>query len=292
VSSVFALTLYAVSPLPLMTARRAWQEALVETLVLVLLLTGAEIVSGARHWLWSLAFTLTGAVSITMKEMPAAVFILASACVLWSFFRTPSDTKQFVLFSVFWTVMVAAALLWLTHLLGSARLLIELLQQTSAYIAVSPYSQAQESGTGIDLIRGFWTISPFASLCFPLGLAALALPRFFSRGARPNRRIAAFLAGFTVLLLAIAVLMPHHLNFRYMCPIFGPFYLIAGLGFAWAASVIVSHLSPPHRPVFVVCAIVTIVVCAIGDGTMFQVHFVRPDLQDLSIHMVLTGSNS
>jgi hypothetical protein len=197
-----------------------------------------------------------------------------------------------VLFSVFWIGLVAAAVLWLTYLLGSARLLIELPRQTSAYIAVSPYSKAQESGTGIDLIRGFWTISPFASLCFPLGLAAVALPRFFSRNAQPNRRFAALLAGFTVLLLVIAILTPHHLNFRYMCPIFGPFYLIAGLGFAWAASVIMRHLSPSHRPVFVACAVLTIVVCAVGDGAMFQFHFVRPDLQDLSIHMVLTGSNS
>lgn len=63
-------------------------------------------------------------------------------------------------------------------------------------------------------------------------------------------------------------------------------------GFAWAASAIAQHLSPSHRPIFVVCAILTIVMCAVGDGTMFQIHFVRPDLQDLSIHMVLTGSNS
>jgi hypothetical protein len=292
VSSVFALTLYAVSPLPLMTGRRAWQDALVETLVLILLLTGGEIVSGARHWLWSLGFTLTGAVSITMKELPTAVFFLASACALWSLFRASYGTKRFALFCVFWIGSVVAAFLWLTHLLGSAHLLIELPRQTSAYIAVSPYSLMQESGTWIDLIRGFWTVSPFASLCFPLGLAAIALPRFFSRGAQSDRRTVAFLAGFTVLLPAVAVLTPHHLNFRYLCPIFGPFYLIAGLGFAWAASTIMAHLSPSHRPVFVACAALTIVVCAVGDASMFQIHFVRPDLQDLSIHMVLAGSNS
>jgi hypothetical protein len=292
VSSVFALTLYAVSPLPLMTGRRAWQDALVETLVLILLLTGGEIVSGARHWLWSLAFTLTGAVCISMKEIPAAVFFLASACVLWSLSRTRSNAKQFALFCVFWIGAVAAAFLWLTYLLGSAHLLIELPRQASAYIAVSPYSLAQESGTWIDLIRGFWMVSPFVTLCFPLGLAAVALPRLFPCDAQPDRRTAAFLAGFTVLLPAVTVLMPHHLNFRFLCPIFGPFYLIAGLGFAWAASAIMVHLSPSHRPVFVACAALTIVVCAVGDASMFQMHFVRPDLQDLSIHMLLSGSNS
>jgi hypothetical protein len=291
VVAIFALTLYAVSPLPLMTARRAWQDALVETLTLMLLLTGAQIISGARHWLWSLAFTLTGAVCITMKEMPAAVFFLVSACVLWSLFRARSNTKQFVLFSVFWIGLVAAAFLWLTYLLGNADLLIELPRLTSAYIAVSPYSRAQESGTVLDLIRGFWTISPFAAFCFPLGLAALAFPRFFSRDSQPDRRIAAFMAGFTGLLLATVILSPHHLNFRYLCPIFGPFYLIAGLGFAWAAGAITQRLSPSHRSVFVVCSVLAIVICAVSDGAMFQSHFVRPDLQDLSIHMVLTGRN-
>jgi hypothetical protein len=299
VAAVFALTFYAVSPLPLMTARRAWQDALVELLALILLLAGAEIVDGAHHWGWEVAFAVTGGACITMKEMPAAVFLLVSGWVLWGLLRdrakapgdVPTVSKQRVRFLVFWVGSVGAAIVWLTWLLGDARLLIALPRQTSAYLAASPYSQTYESGSALDLLHGFWIVSPFATLCFPLGLGALALPRFFSGDAQPKLRIVGFLAAFTAGLLATAILVPHHLNFRYLCPAFGPFYLISGLGFSWAAGAIAQRLSSSQRATFVLCSMLSILLCALGDGTMAQKRFVGADLQDLSIRMVLTGSN-
>jgi len=291
-AAVIATVFYAVSSLPLMTSRRAWQDATVEMLVLLLILFGGEIVSGAKHWGWSLGFCLTGAVCLTMKEMPATIFLLLSACVLGRLMRPRSDVRQLVVFGSLWIVSVAAAVSWLVFLLGDWRPLVEFPRLTSAFLANSPYSRANESGSALDLIRGLLMVSPFAALCFPLGLGVLLAPRFFAAEATKNRLIVGFLAGFTLLLMAAAVLVPHHLNFRYICPAFGPFYLVAGLGFSGIIGAILQRLAAVQRKVFAGCCVLAVLFCAGGDALTFESRFARTDLQDLSLRMVLEESNS
>jgi len=286
-AAVFATLFYAVSSLPLMTSRRAWQDATVEMLVLLLVLFGGEIVSGATHWGWSLGFCLTGAVCLTMKEMPAAIFLLLSVCVLGSLMRARSDVRQLVVFGSLWIVLVVAAVCWLVFLLGDWRPLVEFPRMTSAFLANSPYSRANESGSVLDLIRGFLMISPFAAFCFPLGLVVLSAPRVFAAEAAKDRLMACFLACFSLLLLAAAVFVPHHLNFRYICPVFGPFYLVAGVGFAGVTGAILQRFSVVQRRMFAGCCVMAIVFWAGRDALTFESRFVRPDLQDLSIRMVL-----
>ena len=104
--------------------------------------------------------------------------------------------------------------------------------------------------------------------------------------------MACFLAVFTLLLMAAAVFVPHHLNFRYICPAFGPFYLAAGVGFSGAIGAIMQRLSAVQRKVFAGCCVMAILFCAGGDALTFENHFVRTDMQDLSLRMVLAESNS
>ena len=289
-AAVFALSFYAVSSLPLMTGRRAWQDATVEMLTLCLILAGAEIVSGARHWARLLAFTIAGAACITMKEMPALIFAVLSAGVLAALWQQRSSGKTFLLFSVFWIASVGAALCWLTYLLGDARLLLKYPAMTSTFLSISPYSIAYESGTTLDLVHGMWIVSPLATICFPLGVIALRRSEFPTANA--NRMIAAALAGLTLLLTAAALAVPHHLNFRYLCPAFGPFYLIAGLGLNWAAAALSEQLRHSERPFFAAGIAVVLVASAVSDYETFQRRFVAPQLQDLSVKMVLGMKNN
>jgi len=288
VAAVFAVAFYAVSALPLMTGRRVWEDALVEMLTLFLLLTGFEIMRRAGHWLWSLAFAIAGGFCLTMKEVPAAVFFLISACVLWTLFRT-HRSKQLLIFSMLWVAFVAAAIGWLVFLLGDAKLLIEFPHMTSTFLAGSAYSQTYEGGSAMDLLHGFWVVSPFATVCFPLGLTALAVNHFGER--QQTQHITILMAVFTLLFLATAMFLPHHLNFRYLCPVFGMFYAIGGIGFSWAAGEIRERLPASQRSIFLGCSIFALVFCAVGDYANFRIHFVQPDLQDLSLRMVLSGSN-
>jgi hypothetical protein len=285
-AAVFATVFYAVSSLPLMTSRRAWQDATVEMLALLLILSGGEIVSGAKHWGWSLGFCLTGAACLTMKEMPATIFLLLTACVLISLMRRPLDGTQLVVFGGIWIISVAAAVSWLIFLLGDWRPLVEYPRLTSAFLANGTYSQNYESGSALDLMRGFLVVSPFAAFCFPLGLTELIAPKFFTVVAE-SRLMAYFLAIFTLLLMAAAVIVPHHLNFRYICPAFGPFYLVAGLGFSGTIGAIMQHFSVVQRRAFAGCCVLAILLYAGGDVLTFENHFVRTEVRDLSIRMVI-----
>jgi len=285
-TAVFATVFYAVSSLPLMTSRRVWQDAAVETLALLLILFGGEIVSGATHWGWSLGFCVTGAACLTMKEMPTAIFLLISACVLVSLVRRSSGTTQLVVFIGIWIVSVVAAVSWLIFLLGDWRPLVEYPRLTSAFLANGTYSRNYESGSALDLMHGFLLVSPFAALCFLLGLMVLMAPKFFTAAAE-SRLMAYFLAAFTVLLMAVAVIVPHHLNFRYICPAFGPFYLVAGLGFSGTIGTIMRYLSMPQRRVFAGCCGLAILFYASGDALTFENHFARTEVRDMSIRMVL-----
>ena len=287
VVSVIALTFYASSALPLMTGHKGWQDATVEMLTLGLMLTAAEIVSGARHWLWSLAFTLTGAACLTMKEVPTAVFGLLSVCVVWSLLQRRSGGRQLAIFLGLWVGSVAVALGWLTYLLGDARLLFEYPHKTAVFLAGSQYSRTYESGTAVDLLHGFWMISPLAVVCFPLGLVALAGPLDRLTGATIDRTVAIGFAGVALFFVGAAAVTPHHLNFRYICPAYGPLYLVGGLGCWWIAEGIAKRLRRTEQRTFLAGVAVLLMVSAVSDYATFQRRFVAPQLKDLSITMIL-----
>lgn len=289
VVAVIALTFYASSALPLTTGHKGWQDATVELLTLGLMLIAAEIVSGARHWLWSLAFTLTGAACLTMKEVPAAVFGLLSVCVVWSLLHRQSGRRQLEIFLGLWVGSVAVTLGWLTYLLGNARSLLEYPRLTAVFLGGSEYSRVFESGTMLDLLHGFWIISPLALVCFPLGLVALAGPLDGLSGATDNRTIAIGFAGVALFFVGAAVITPHHLNFRYICPAFGPLYLVGGLGCWWVVAGIATRLRSVEQPYLLGGVALLVVVSAISDYTVFQRRFLAPGLKDLSIKMVLSN---
>jgi hypothetical protein len=216
------------------------------------------------------------------------VFLGVSVVVMVSLFRRQGDRRYFLLFCVLWIVAVAAALGWLTYLLGDARLLVEYPRKTAAFLLISPYSNAYESGTVVDLIRGFWIVSPLATLCFPLGLFAVLRPSGFLVF---NRKFVAGLGSFVLVLLAASLVVPHHLNFRYICPSFGPFYLVAGVGFCWAAAGIAYRLRRMEWRVFFAAAVVVVTISSVSDYATFQKRFVATGLADLSIRMVEMGRN-
>jgi hypothetical protein len=69
--------------------------------------------------------------------------------------------------------------------------------------------------------------------------------------------------------------------------LFGPFYLIAGLGFWYCASLCSNQLKTFDRRVFAGLAVVAVSMFAVADYNRFQRIFVRDELSDLSIKAVL-----
>jgi asparagine N-glycosylation enzyme membrane subunit Stt3 len=90
---------------------------------------------------------------------------------------------------------------------------------------------------------------------------------------------------FTLAYLALPVVLPHWLNLRYISVLFGPFYLIGGLGFWYCASALLKAFD---RKVFAVLAVAILSIGAAADYNRFQRIFL-PDtlMRDLSIKMLL-----
>jgi tetratricopeptide (TPR) repeat protein len=61
------------------------------------------------------------------------------------------------------------------------------------------------------------------------------------------------------------MILPHWLNLRYVSVLFGPFYLLAGVGFWYAASVCWNHLGIFHRRVFAAVIILGLGIGASSD---------------------------
>jgi tetratricopeptide (TPR) repeat protein len=97
------------------------------------------------------------------------------------------------------------------------------------------------------------------------------------------------LAIFVFAYCGLAMIVPHHLNLRYVAPAEGPFYLLAGVGvkqlLIWTGKLIPMA---GERPLQVAAAVVICVVAA-HDYSTFLNSFAKPDLQDLSIRMVLAA---
>jgi 4-amino-4-deoxy-L-arabinose transferase-like glycosyltransferase len=280
-----AVMLYAVSPMALMTARRAWEESVVEALALAMIYIACEITAGSRHWGWFLLFALLGGFSIAVKEVATASYALCFVwilIVLWLL----QEKRYAILFAALCAAASATAVAWLAHLLGGFTAFVQQYTLTAHFLAGSQYSIAFEDGEPWRLLQGLWIVSATASV---FALAGLAVALNWRSAFTVRRKIALALALFTTAFMLLAVTQPHHLNLRYVCVIFAPFYLLAGVGVNSALQLSRRHLAETEsRPLAMI--LIAALICGSGlDYYRFSTHFTAPEMQDLSIRMVLSA---
>jgi len=279
-----AVALYAASPMALMISRRAWEESVAEMFALVLLFLGAEIVHGSTGAAWLGSFAVIGAFTLTIKETSAASFSLIAAgvlAVLW----LRRDYRSAKVFGAFCVLASLVAVFWLAHLVGGLRTLQQMSTTTFTFLQTSPYSMEYEAGPPWRLLQGLLLISTMGSL---LALASLRYAFTPPRPVPPERQILMGLAAFTILFLLPAAFLPHHLNLRYICVVYGPFYLLAGVGMTRVFAALRSALTVP-TVVIQGCLAAAVLLAAGLDYDNFLVDYARPGLQDLSIRMVLSA---
>ena len=280
-----AVMLYAVSPMALMTARRAWEESVVEALALAMITIACEITAGSRHWCWVLLFAMLGGFSIAVKEVAAASYVLCFAWILIVLLLR-RERRYAMLFVALCAGASAAAVAWLAHLLGGLQAFAQQYTLTARAIAGNAYSIAFEGGEPWRLLQGLWIVSATASL---FALVGLAVALNWRSAFTVRRQIALALTLFIAVFLLLAVTQPHHLNLRYVCPIFAPFYLLAGVGVYAVLQLSRRHLAQSEsRPLAAI--LIATLICGAGlDYVRFKTRFTAPAMQDLSIRMVLSA---
>ncbi|MSO20083.1 MAG: hypothetical protein EXQ56_06390 [Acidobacteria bacterium] len=303
-ATLFALLFFIVSPAEQELARRAWTDALVGFLGLSLVYVASEITHGTqqrdmqqRIWqqrVWHWVFVLLGCVGIVVKEFGSVIFALCAIWVLWVMLVQRKEYRNGLTLMVGGLVGTAAILAWLAYAIGGFSVLVEtVLNWRGAHVA-NTYALEYQSGPGTFLLRAFYVISPMAGVLCAVGLAVLLVSRW-KPGWMPAagaddpadwpviRGMAIFSLGF----LALPMLLPNWLNLRYVSVLFGPFYLIAGVGFWYVASLGWARLNDLPRKILAAILIVAVGLAAASDAKRFNRIFVWDGVGDLSVKLIL-----
>jgi 4-amino-4-deoxy-L-arabinose transferase-like glycosyltransferase len=287
-ATFFAILFYAVSPAELAIARRAWPDATVELVAIALVAITCEITLDSRRRVWYVLLAVVGSAGIAIKESMPLQYGL---CGLWIVFVLVIERREWKnLFTLAAAAIagLAVVLAWLTNSVGSLSDLLSIMSAVPASNAVNSYSLEYASGPAWLMLEAFWIVSPVAAV-----LSVAGLYRTFAdlRKPSPQRKLIAFIAAFAVVDLAIGLAMPHFLNLRYYGAIYGPFYLLAGLGFWYLVSTVSNWIESSDRKLISCLAVMILILGAGSDYWRFRRMFVRNATADLSIKMLLDARN-
>jgi hypothetical protein len=291
-ATLFALLFLVVSPAELELARRTWIDALVGFLGLSLVYVAGEITRDSHRRIWHWLFVLLGSLGILVKEFGPVVFGLCTAWVLWVVLIQRREFRSGLALTVGVLAGTGVTVAWIASSIGGFSVLAQTVGNWLGAHEANTYAIEYQSGHGYLLLRGFEIISPVAALFCVIGLAVMLLSRR-SPGLLRLRaedgcwEVIGWMSLFLLSYLALAMILPHWLNLRYVSLLFGPFYLLAGVGFWYAASLFWNRLGILQRKVFAAVIILGVGIGALSDYRRFDRIFVRNGVGDLSIKLVL-----
>ncbi len=280
-AAIPAMLFYAVLPADLAIARRTWTDALVELAGLLLIWFVCEITRDPERRFWYPLFALVGSLGMLVKESMPVPYALCALWILLVLMRRSQWTNMLILAAAT-AVGMSLSLWWLAHQVGGLAVYVGIVTGIPAANATNPYALEYASGSPWLLLLAFWIVAPVTSLLCLAGIPA---------AVRKREGPLVFLVTFSVAYTAIAMAMPHWINLRYLGNTFGPVCLLAGLGFWCLISAGWTWLDVQDRRPFAVVAIAIVLGGAVGDYLRFRRYFVRDEMVDLSIKMLVDERN-
>lgn len=289
VPALIALLLYAVAPLDLDLARRAWLEGPTEAIALAMVYLTCRIVANPaerRTPLRAGLLALAGSVAFTLKESMPLPFLLSAIPALWALLRA-RQVRTVAIFAGSGLLSGAAVLAWMSWAIGGFQKMIQIQAGTMADMKVQPYTMTCCIGPPHLLFQAFTLLTPVVALAIVAGLASL-----FLWSPQPNRetvlmRWICLIAGGQV-----AFIMLTYMDLRYLAPALGLLYLIAGYGAARVFRLLTERLraSSGLRPLASSVALACLLAIALLDYARFQRLFVRDDLQDPTVRAIIDNA--
>lgn len=279
-----AMLLYAVSPPVLAMARRSWQESFVEFLALLLIFFSLEAMREKRSWYWIVAAGVLAGFSLTIKEI-AVVYSTLVLVLLGIALIRRRERRRFYLLAASAVTSEILWCVWLAHVLGSFATFISFTRQGVAAAGSSAYAVVWESGSIWGWFSSLWMCDP---VIFTLGVAGVVIAfRPTCKFCNSAERYALLWSSLIVLtFLVLPVLSSHHLNVRFICPLFGPLCLLAGTVVQAIASALQRSLQGNEGLWTRRFLLAALLFAAFINYRAFEERFVRTDLQDLSFRMI------
>lgn len=281
-AALAGMLFYAVLPADLAIARRTWTDALVELAGLLLIYFVCEIIRTPERRIWYVLFAAVGSLGLLVKESMPVPYGLCGLWILWILVRRRLWVNAAIGIAAT-AVGMGMSLWWLGGQVGSFSDYVSIVMGIPGVNATNSYALEYASGPPYLLLLAFWIIAPVTSLLSLAGLGVTLLKK--------REQPLLFMACFSVAYIAIAMSMPHWINLRYVGNTFGPFCLLAGLGAWYLISAGWTRLDITDRRPFAVVAIAILLGGATADYLRFRRYFVRDELVDLSIKMLVDERN-
>jgi hypothetical protein len=281
--ALLSVAFFSFSFSELAMARRAWQDATLGFLGLLLVCLTCAITAAPKRRSLHIAFFAAGTYSLLIKETGVISF---GVCILWLAWVALFQERSWQLVKV----LLVGGLASLAVTLGSLSALagglepvisaqIHILRGTATNAYCDTYA-----GPWHQFFYLLWLVGPLTAIAALLGAAAVIAGRADGLNLRDSRaaRVAALMA---LTFILIASLGPRLQYLRLTSPAEGAYCLLAGLGIWWLFSAARS-LSPAAGRLLVPLLVAAMLIEAVVDYRSFTEAIVKPDLQDLSVKYI------
>lgn len=274
-----ALLLMSVSPLDLAMARRAWQDSFLGCVALWMVALCLETQRDGPRTSRLLPLWILGVYCMLVKESGIVLYGLCFLWLLWIFWIRQMPLKHGLLLALGAGIGMASSVGLMAYASGGLRPAADVIRHNMGSVEHNAYALAYQSGRWTSFAEGLWMLSPLATLLGVLGMVAVTL----RRGMAPGTARAGI--AMTLLLLAFVTIaaIPRHLhNLRYISPVSGTFFVLAGIGAGWLASGVGAALKPRTRPLATALALAGLLAVAFADYRNFREIFLIHGVPDLS----------
>jgi hypothetical protein len=289
-AAIYAVLCLATSPLDLTIARRCWSDSLLGGLGLLLVWSACEITRNPRNWWNYAALVITGSCSILVKEFGLVIYGACAVYALLLLVRQKS-WRAIAGFSLGAIVGAALCLYCLVSATGGLHEL-QVASQHQATGFADPWGRYYQGGPWSQFIWGLWIISPMNLVLalFAVGLSILS-KRQWALLALPfpqtNIYLLRLFSGLTVLLVLTLLVLPMGQNFRYLSPVYGPMYVLGGIGLWAFLHLAARRMQGLRYQALLVLTMMVVVVSAVAGYLDFERVYVKRGVSDLSIKLVL-----
>ena len=278
-----AVLLYAVSPAALSLARHGWSDTFGAVFCLLNLLLALRCLRRADERLPQLALGVSLALTFGVKEAPfaqACIVFVTLAVLLVRAGRRADALRVTAAFAV----ALGAVLAWTALAVGGFARIFAMYGSARDTHAVVPYLVEYQNGTVFDWMHGLWIVDPVVTTLALLGLMLFVVQfRTLALGLRQGLLLCALVC----VIFPVLPTFRHQLyNVRFMTPAFAPACVLAAVGLreVWRR---ITQGTASDAPL----AVAAMAVLALVSLWHYQTLIATPDLQDLSLKMILTAHN-
>ena len=270
-AAIFAAAFMCSSPMELAISQRVWSDGVFGALALVLIYIVCKIMKGPGRYLYYGLFAIAGLLLFTVKESCVIVYGLSALWVVYYLAVKRRSAREAALFMLFAIAGAAAGIIVVSVCAGGILPMADVIKNNMMSVRMNAYAVTYQTGPWHYYLTGFFMLSPVVVYMAAVGII------FFSR----TSGIARFLAFFVVSFILAAGIPEHLKNLRYASAVYGPMYIMAGIGMARSMEMIKVRVSRYVYAAVSLLVVGIILLTIFSDYSVFHRIFIENGVGDI-----------